>query len=68
MSNLHRPNLPLSRPTTGLAVGSVTLIDRFHARDDRQRQRAGLAGLDDAGLADLGLSRAEALAEARRHD
>jgi len=33
---------------------------------ERQRQRRDLAQLSDASLADLGLSRAEALAEARR--
>nr|WP_235019327.1 DUF1127 domain-containing protein [Tabrizicola flagellatus] len=37
-------------------------------RADRQRQRAALARLDDRMLRDIGLTRAEADAEARRHD
>lgn len=68
MANLHLPNLPLSRPAPGLTVDGADLIDRFIGWHERQRQRARLAGLDDARLADLGLTRAEALAEARRHD
>lgn len=35
---------------------------------DRQRQRAALAELDDRLLADIGVSRAAAEAEARRWD
>lgn len=41
---------------------------RLLAWADRQRQRAALARLDDRMLADIGLTRAEAEAEARRHD
>jgi uncharacterized protein YjiS (DUF1127 family) len=35
---------------------------------DRQRQRAALARLEDRMLADIGVTRAEAAAECRRHD
>lgn len=35
---------------------------------DRQRQRAALARLDDRMLKDIGLTRSEADAEARRRD
>ncbi len=68
MANLHLPNLPLSRPAPGLAVDGADLIDRFIGWHEHQRQRAWLAGPDDARLADPGSSRAEALAAARRHD
>lgn len=35
---------------------------------DRQRQRAALARLEDRMLDDIGVTRAEALAECQRHD
>lgn len=35
---------------------------------DRQRQRAALARLEDRMLDDIGVTRAEASAECRRHD
>ena len=50
----HAPALP--RPRRGWVAAAVASY----------RQRRALARLDDARLADLGLSRAEALTEARR--
>lgn len=35
---------------------------------DRQRQRAALARLEDRMLNDIGVTRAEAMAECQRHD
>jgi len=43
-------------------------LERFLRWADRQHQRAQLAALEDERLADLGLTRAEVDAEARRHD
>ena len=41
-------------------------LDWIGAAHERARQRAVLAGLDDRMLRDIGLSRTQALAEARR--
>jgi uncharacterized protein YjiS (DUF1127 family) len=49
---------PASRPQS--ALGRLRLWNRLH------RQRRSLAELDDAMLRDIGVTRAEALAEARR--
>lgn len=51
-----RSTTPL-RPVMGLNVLALLAV---------ARQRAALADMDDARLADLGLTRDEALAEARR--
>ncbi|MFN3280647.1 MAG: DUF1127 domain-containing protein [Tabrizicola sp.] len=51
-------------PPEHLPVGPSQLM----IRADRQRQRAALARLDDRMLRDIGQTRAEADAEARRHD
>jgi uncharacterized protein YjiS (DUF1127 family) len=45
---------------------SGNLFARLTQRLELQRQRAQLARLDDAALADLGLTRAEAIAESQR--
>lgn len=41
---------------------------RLLAWADRQRQRAALARLEDRMLDDIGVTRAEAVAECQRHD
>lgn len=46
----------------------VLLPSRLMAWADRQRQRAALARLEGRLLDDIGVTRAEAIAEARRHD
>lgn len=46
----------------------VPVPSRLLAWADRQRQRAALARLEGRMLDDIGVTRAEALAEARRHD
>ena len=51
-------------PPEHLPAGPSPLMDWA----DRQRQRAALARLDDRMLMDIGVTRAEAEAEARRHD
>jgi uncharacterized protein YjiS (DUF1127 family) len=43
----------------------IAAVKRWH---DRQRQRVALRALDDRLLRDVGLSRAQAEAEGRRHD
>lgn len=51
-------------PPVELAEASSRLL----AWADRQRQRAALARLEDRMLDDIGVTRAEAAAEALRHD
>jgi len=46
----------------------VSVPSRLMAWADRQRQRAALARLEGRMLDDIGVTRAEAIAEARRHD
>ncbi len=46
----------------------VPLPSRLMAWAERQRQRAALARLEGRLLDDIGVTRAEAIAEARRHD
>ncbi len=54
---------PLSAPETPPAP---TLLARVRVWMQRSRQRRTLAELDDFRLKDIGLTRAEALAEARK--
>lgn len=49
-------------------VVQVPAPSRLLAWADRQRQRAALARLEGCLLDDIGVTRAEAIAEARRHD
>ena len=55
-----------SRPGSAL-IGSVRRVAlKIRGWSDRSRQRQALSELDDHHLKDIGLSRAEALAEARK--
>jgi len=48
-------------------IGSVRRATlKIHAWMERSRQRHALSNLDDHHLKDIGLSRAEAMAEARK--
>lgn len=46
----------------------IPVPSRLLAWADRQRQRAALARLEDRMLDDIGVTRAEAVAECLRHD
>lgn len=51
---------PFARPTR------VTILTRLRSAVALYRQRARLAELDDAALLDIGVTRAEAMHEAKR--
>ena len=54
------------RPTGGWLARVLLAAARWHAFHRRLRTRQALLQLNDAQLSDIGLSRAEALAEAER--
>lgn len=72
------PVLPISIAALFVEAGTILLrpaalrgrvwLDGFLRWQDRQRQRAALRALDARLLRDVGLSRAQAEREARRHD
>lgn len=64
---LHGRPLPETSPACAGPLGwLVRTLDWVAEAHERSRQRAVLAGLDDRMLRDIGLSRGQALAEARR--
>lgn len=64
---LYRFSLPQTPPEHGsLFAWPARVIDWIAATHERARQRVVLAGLEDHRLRDIGVTRAEALAEARR--
>jgi uncharacterized protein YjiS (DUF1127 family) len=66
---LPSPFAPLPRFETwwSTAAGGVaSVVERLWARHERARQRRALLQLGDYMLRDIGISRAEALAEATR--
>lgn len=62
MHALIRPALIVAAPSS-LLRGAAALVSKVFAR---ARQRRALAGLDARSLCDIGLTRAQAVAEARR--
>ena len=70
--------IPLTLMVSAVALASLlrpelrSRVDRAIARvklwRDRQRQRAALRSLDDNRLKDIGVTRAAAERESRRHD
>lgn len=54
------------RPARGLLATVLLAAARWHAFRRRLRTRQALLQLNDAQLADIGLNRAQALAEAER--